>query len=306
MKTFKSFYKAFSFCLLALGLVWAPEAHAQAQSKDQQKCLSSMGSYVSRIDTTQIRANQTCVKTYGKGKLTGSVADCQVADSRGQMQKLSNKITEAQTDPDRGKCLGAAVPDYGFVSTGAAMVAGAQPPQVAFLASIYGADPESVIVDASDRANRDSALCQATIEKSANKIVASEVKSFKSCMTRGLRSRSAPISSEAELENCINDSKLDEKSDKETTKLVDQIGKKCTAKSVDWSTVVAGNCASEASATAYSLCIQEEASCAACLTINGGYGLSIDCDLHDNGVADSSCGLAPSPRGAFVDGPVLF
>ena len=83
-------------------------------------------------------------------------------------------------------------------------------------------------------------------------------------------------------------------------------GKKCTAKSVDWTTVVAGNCASEASAAAYSLCIQEEASCAACLTINGGYGLSIDCDLHDNGVADSSCGSAPSPRGAFVDGPVLF
>ena len=91
MKTLNGFYKAFSFCLLALGLVWAPEAHAQAQSKDQQKCLNSMGGYVSRIDTTQIRANQTCVKTFGKGKLTGSVADCQVADSRGQMQKTAER-----------------------------------------------------------------------------------------------------------------------------------------------------------------------------------------------------------------------
>ena len=306
MKTFKSFYRRFGFCLLAAGLMWVPEVEAQQQSKDQQKCLNSMGGYVSRIETTQVRANQTCVKTYGKGKLTGSVADCLVADSRGQMAKLSSKITESQTDPDRGKCLGAAVPDYGYVATGDAMVAGAQPPQVAFLAAVYGDDPESVIIDATDRANRDEALCQATIEKSANKIVASEVKSFKSCMTRGLRSRSAPISSEAELEACINDTKLDEKSDKETTKLVDQIGKKCTDKGVDWATVVAGNCASEATPTAYSLCMQVEASCAACLAINGGYGLAIDCDLHDNGVSDSSCGAPPSPRGAFVDGPVLF
>jgi hypothetical protein len=291
------FYQTSGAVLLAASLLWVPQADAAAQSKDQQKCLNSMGGYVSRIDTTQIRANQTCVKTYGKGKLETSVADCLVADDRSKMLKLSGKITEAQTDVDRGKCIGAAVPDFGYVATGPAMVAAAQPPQVAFIAAVYGDDPESVIVDSSDRANRSQALCQATIEKSANKIVSSEVKSFKSCMTRGLRSRTAPISDATELAACSSDAKLIERSDKETTKLADQIGKKCTEKSVDWTTVVGGECASEASPTAYSLCIQVKASCAACEIINGGYDLAIDC---------GSCGAVPSTGGAFVDGPVLF
>jgi len=307
MKIFgNGFYQTFGAFILASSLIWVPQAEAAPQSKDQQKCLSSMGGYVTRIDTTQIRANQTCVKTEGKGKLDTSVADCLVADSRGQMQKLSDKITEAQTDPDRGKCIGAAVPDFGYVPTGAAMVAAAQPPQVAFIAAVYGDDPESVIVDSSDRANRSQALCQTTIEKSANKIVASEVKSFKSCMTRGLRSRTAPISDATELAACSSDAKLIERSDKDTTKLVDQIGKKCTEKSVDWATVVGGDCASEATPAAYASCIQTKASCAACEIINGGYDLAIDCDLHDNGAADGSCGDVPSTLGAFVDGPVLF
>ena len=305
--TFNGFSKTLGTLLVGSALVWAPEANAQEQSKDQQKCLSSMGSSVVKIDSTQIRENQTCVKTYGKGKLfVGSVADCQVADSNGKMQKVSDKIDEAQTDADRGKCIGAAVPDFGYVATGAAMVAAAQPPQVAFIAAVYGDDPESVIVDASDKANRGAALCQATIEKAANKIVLSEVKSFKSCMTRGLRSRTAPISDAIELAACSSDSKLVERSDKETTKLADHIGKKCTDKSVDWATVVAGDCASEASPAAYSSCIQIKASCAACEIINGGYDLAIDCDLHDNGAADQSCGDFPSTAGAFVDGPVLF
>ena len=307
MKIFgNGFYQTFGAFLLAGSLLWVPQADAAAQSKDQQKCLNSMGGYVGRIDTTQIRANQTCVKNYGKGKLDTSVADCLVADDRSQMLKLSAKITEAQTDVDRGKCIGAAVPDFGYVATGPAMVAAAQPPQVAFISAVYGDDPESVIVDASDRANRSQALCQATIEKSANKIVASEVKSFKSCMTRGLRDRDMPTSNATELAGCSNDTKLIDKSNKATSKLVDQIGKKCTEKSVDWTTVVAGDCASEATATSYAACIQTKASCAACEIINGGYDLAIDCDLHDNGAADGSCGDVPSTLGAFVDGPVLF
>lgn len=291
-----------AFVGFALLVASASPAAAQAQSKDQQKCLNAMGGYVSRIDTTQAREDQSCVKDYGKGKLTSmTVTECLLADRKGRMAKLEDKIQEKQTDPDRGKCLGDAEPDFGFLAPDA-MVDGVAPEQAAFLSVILGNDPESVIVDATDRANRDQVNCQNTIIRTADKIVATEVKGFKSCMTKGLRSRTDPISSASELAECIDDEKLAEKTDKAEAKLVKMIGKKCTEKSVDWDSVVAGDCASEANPTDYASCVRTAADCTACLAIEGGYGIDIDCDAY----AGATCEGGPSPRGAFVDGPILF
>ncbi|MEO2167221.1 MAG: hypothetical protein ABGY42_03705 [bacterium] len=290
----------------SLSLVVAPDVLAQEQSKDQQRCISSMAGYVTRIDTTQARENQGCVKDYGKDKLGAmTVTACLDADRNGRMGKLETKIQAKQTDADKGKCIGPAQPDFAFVSA-AGMVAGVQPEQAASLANILGATPEAIIVDATDRANRDEANCQNTIIKTADKIISAELKGFKSCATKGLRDRNAPFTSAAELETCINDTKLDEKADKAQVKLVDMIGKRCTDKTVDWTTVVGGACAGEADPTAYAACIRTAANCTACLAINGGYGLSIDCDTYDDGAANATCGGGPSPRGAFVDGPILF
>jgi hypothetical protein len=290
----------------SLSLVVAPDVLAQEQSKDQQKCISSMAGYVTRIDTTQARENQSCVKDYGKGKLGAmTVTQCLDADRKNRMAKLQVKIQEKQTDPAKGKCIGAAQPDFAFVSA-AGMVAGVQPEQAASLANILGATPEALIVDATDRANRDAVTCQITILKTADKIISAELKGFKTCATKGLRDRNAPFTSAAELETCIDDAKLAEKGDKAEAKLVTMIGKKCTDKTVDWDTVVGGACASEADPTAYAACIRTAANCTACLAINGGYGLSIDCDTYDDGAANATCGGGPSPRGAFVDGPILF
>ncbi|MFP6663142.1 MAG: hypothetical protein VCC00_02945 [Deltaproteobacteria bacterium] len=291
---------------LSLGFLGAPDALAQEQTKDQQKCIGSMAGYVVRINLTQARENAGCVKDYGKDKLGAqTVAECLEADRKERMLKLEAKIQEKQTDPDKGKCIGAAEPDFAFVSA-AAMVAGVQPEQVAALADILGATPETLIVDATDRANRDAATCQNTILKTADKITATELKGFKSCVGKGLRARTDAFSSAADLETCIDDVKLAERADKAEAKLVKMIGKKCTEKGIDWDTVVGGACAAEADPTAYAACIRTAANCTACLEINGGYGLAIDCDLYDDGVANSTCGGAPSPRGAFVDGPILF
>jgi hypothetical protein len=301
---------------LSLGLVVAPDVLAQEQTKDQQKCISSMAGYVTRIDTTQARQNQGCVKDYGKGKLGAmTVTECVDSDRKDRMMKLELKIQEKQTDPDKGKCIGAAEPDFvfrtefgGFLLPAASMVDGVQPPQASALFDVLGNTPEAVIVDATDRANRNAATCQNTIIKTSDKIISTELKGFKRCVTKGLRDRTAPFTSAADLEACINDAKLDEKTDKAQVKLVDMIGKKCTDKGVDWSTVVAGDCAAEADPTAYAGCIRVKANCTACTAINGGYGygLDIDCDTYDDGVANGTCGGGPSPRGAFVDGPILF
>jgi hypothetical protein len=300
----------------SLSLVVAPDVLAQEQSKDQQKCISSMAGYVTRIDTTQARENQSCVKDYGKGKLGAmTVTQCLDADRKNRMAKLQVKIQEKQTDPAKGKCIGAAVPDFVFhtefgdlLFPAASMVAEVQPTQAAALFDILGSTPEAAIVDATNRANRDEVNCQNTIIRTADKIISTELKGFKICATKGLRDRNAPFTSAADLESCINDTKLGEKADKAQSKLVDMIGKKCTEKTVDWSTVVAGDCAAEADPTAYAACIRVKANCTACTAINGGYGhwIDIDCDTYDDGFANGTCGGAPSPRGAFVDGPILF
>ncbi len=288
--------------ILLLSLFPPALAYGEAIPKGQQKCLTAMAGYVGRIAATQAKANKNCVKNLGKSKLPAgqSLADCQTADVSGSMLKLTDKITETQSDPDRGKCLGSAVPEFGYVSSAELMVAEARLAQVNFIEAVYGSDPESVIVDSSIRSNRNKAVCQATIDKGANKIVGAQVKMFKSCVARGLRDRTAPISSASALEACMDDLKLAEKSAREASKLETLIGKKCVEKSLDWTTVrselIAGSCATAASPSLYASCIEEQASCAACQILNGGHDLQIDCDLYDDELSNASCGAGgPEP-----------
>lgn len=286
---------------MAVGLAFAAPAAAQVQTPEQRRCFSVMAGNVTRVDTTQARENQKCVGDYAFGKLTTmTVDDCLTADRKGKMARLEARISGKQLD----LCSGADEPDFGFVEA-PDLVAGVLAPQADFLAAVLGPIPELVIVDRTGGGNRDEAVCQNSLLKAADHVIASTLRGFGACGKKGLRSKADPFTSSADLESCIEDARVEAKTDRAVTMLSRKLANRCTARGVDYTTVIAGDCQSEPTEAEWVECITEDALCEACLALNAGYGLGLDCDEVDNGVVDGSC-TGPSPTGAFVDGPILF
>jgi hypothetical protein len=276
-------------------------AGAQVQTSAQRKCFSTMAAAVTRVDTTQARENRKCVGDYGFGKLTTmTVTQCQTADRRGRMARLEARIDAQQLDI----CSGAAEPDFGYV-VAADMIAGVAAPQADFLAAVLGTPPEPVVVDRTGGGNRDEAICQNSVLRSADKVVAGALRAFAICGKNGVRRGADPFDSAADLEGCIDDAKVETKVGRAVQALQSKLASRCAARGIDYTTVVAGACAAEPTAGDYVDCLAESAVCHACQATNAGYDLGIDCDLVDNGASDSSC-TASSPTGAFVDGPMLY
>ncbi|MFP6663752.1 MAG: DUF4215 domain-containing protein [Deltaproteobacteria bacterium] len=279
------------------------------QSKDQQKCLGSQVSYIGKIIKTQAKENATCVKNAGKGKLDGQTLDeCLTADNKGKVAKVETKLTTHQTDPDKGKCL--SEPDFAYVAA-ADFVAAAVPEQIAFMAATLGSDAAATVVDATDKANKNASKCQAMLLKLADKTLQTRLKVFGICLKKELKAKEDGdrIVSTVTAEGCWGEGA--DKVAKAVIKAAELNVKKCDEKGVVFTDVIAGDCTAAGDETAYAECIDERAACRACRILNGTLDLELACDELDDDVLNDSCGAtegsgAGSPRGAFVDGPIIL
>ena len=281
-----------------------------SQSKDQQKCLRSQLGYIAKAAKTQGKENSLCVRDAGKGKLDGSAEDCLTADRKGKVAKLTAKMAEKQTDADKGKCL--SEPDFGYLAA-AEFVPAVTAEDVEFFHNSFAAadDLGDTIVDATDKANKADAGCQAMLLKVSHKIVDARLKTFAKCVEKGLKARDENdrIISAVTMESCWGADA--DKVAKAVAKHAHLNAKKCAEKGADWSTVVAGDCAAATDADEFAACVDDLAACSACNMLNATLGLELDCDDLDDGELNDSCGeeegIPPaSPVGSFVDGPILF
>src|SRR5262252_8798471 len=73
--------------LVAIGtLTVSNTVWAQAQSKDQQNCITKVNRDGLKTHETQAKINRACVKDVGKGKVPPSMAEaCLTADPQGQI-----------------------------------------------------------------------------------------------------------------------------------------------------------------------------------------------------------------------------
>ena len=302
MSRFRSEVRGFGAAVAAFAIAGlVPVAEAQVQSVAQRKCFNAMAGNVTRVDATQARESQKCVGDYAFGRLTTmTVTACQTADRKGKLARLETRIGAKQVD----LCAGAAEPDFGYAAA-TDLVAGVSAPQADFLADVLGTPPEAVIVDRTGGGNRDEAVCQNSLLKGADRIVAGALRAFAFCGKKGLRRAADPFDSAADLAGCIDDAKVETKIGRAVTTLGNKLAGRCTGRGVDYTTVVGGACAAEPSAGDYVDCLAVKALCQACLATNGGYDLGIDCDEVDNDLLDGSCS-GSSPIGAFVDGPIPY
>jgi cysteine-rich repeat protein len=286
-----------SSCLLAAAALSVPaSAHAQAQDKGQQKCISGMNKAAAKLARTQGKENAGCVKDAGKGKLAPgqNAQQCLTADNKGKVAKAVTKTDDAET-----KFCSAVTPDFGL--TDAATVTQAVIGHGARLSNdVFGPLATGIpqppnckdILDPGDKADclatlatvKLEAKCQSGVVKAYEKLAATRWKEFLRCKKAGLKDGS--IVDETGVEDCLfGDSKG--KIGKAVDKIEGTIVKKCAG--LTFSEVIPGSCKSKSGSTAQADCIAALAECRVCRAVNAVDGVNTDCDLQDDGVANLSC-----------------
>jgi len=254
-------------------------AVAQTQNKDEQKCLNAINKDTGKVGAKQGKENAACVKAATKGAAT---AACLTDDVK---MKVANAKAKTVAD-ETAKCTD--LPGFGYTGAAAGNTA-AQDEEIALFVDVYGTvDPTGVI-------STDSLVggCQRAVTKGLEKIVAAKWKQFVSCKKTALKSGADDI---GDLEGCLsgdpNSIAADPKGKiaKKQTKLSDTVTSKCAGVTV--ATTFPGACASTPLA-GLAACLDERAECRVCRALNAIDGLSVDCDLFDDGLMNASCTNPP-------------
>ena len=113
-----------------------------------------------------------------------------------------------------------------------------------------------------------------------------------SCVKKEVANRGDPVATTSRLGGCLDVLAADSggKVARTVAKLATRISKRCIEPGIDLTEILDSDCAAETSASAVAACLNEAASCRACTTAGGVFGLSLDCDDFDDGVTNSSCG----------------
>jgi hypothetical protein len=263
----------------ALALLMSGAAFGQVQRKEQRKCINKLNKDTSKVAAKQGKANFGCVKAARKGIATSA---CLTLDPK---SKVANAKTKTTDDESKHDCLATNAPNFGYTNASSGNSA-AQNGEVDLFVDVYGtSDPTAVISSA-----KSTGKCQAAVTKGIEKVIAAKWKQYVSCKKQTLKGGAMAASALAAcLDGDPNSVTADPKSKiaKTLAKLDNVITvKKCAAETV--STTFPGAC-SGASPASLAFCLDVRAECRLCLAINSIDGLSVDCDLFDDGMANSSC-----------------
>ncbi len=255
-----------------------------SQSKTQQKCLKVLSSLGEKIASQQSREIADCFKDAANGKLASSVAECAVADRKGKLSKMAEKLSVAQDgEPEnRKKTKCTERPDFGWIED-SLMTEGITSTALLFAQDLVGSDLDAVALSG----NKPARNCQQILLKASGKMLATDVREFLVCQ-KGSLANGADTASDVGA--CWSTVRADAKGKR--AKAADKFAKlanaKCSDAGVPFSTVASGSCAG-APASGFAACLQPKSLCAACRIINEMEGLGADCDEIDDGEANASC-----------------
>jgi len=279
------------FGVLALAaLLAATPAWAQPQSKQQERCITTMNKVGVRLAATQGKENLTCLDASLKGKLPVDLTanDCLTADTRGRISRLRIKLHTTQQ-----KACSGTKPSFGY--TNAIKIASSVPAEsVALVGEVFDAPLDDAL--ASGVADSVVAKCQFSMAKAYEKLSAARMKQFYLCKKEGLKQET--ITGAAMLESCIVADPKDRVA-KARARVLDVVTSACQG--VDLDVAFPGMCKSfKANAVDFANCISSRSDCHDCIAINEMDGLLHSCDLQDDGVVNSSC---RSCGNGFTEGP---
>ncbi len=289
-------------CLVILAMT-ATVGLAAPQIKDQQKCLNDVTKAGANVVKTQGKANWKCLRYGNQGKADklgdpGDTLTAQACLTNDVGDKVSQKKSKTVAK-DVQRCLGVptGMPDYGY--TGAAAVnnsASLEP--IELVAAIFGGDLDAAVVD--DDSDSDGARCQQEVLKGANRIVDDGWKIIRLGLKDGYKgkkrragvSADTPISSSDNMQGEILAQVLDDVKGKiqgEVDKLGSKAQQRCGTALTSIALMFPGECSTAADVTELVDCVAGLAKAHLYQAAAGFYGMSLACDLTDDGVHNESC-----------------
>ncbi len=246
--------------VLTGGIMLAPAAFAQPQSKGQAKCLNAMVKRAAKLVKAQGREIDRC--TYEAAANGGLANACLSADPNGKIAAATQKLIATETK----SC--SETPDFGYV--GATVLAqAATAHRIAFVerSTSVGYLPSS------------DADCARVFLKGAGKIFATKLSLFARCLKRGLAD--STIQSSNDVAACM--SVFDGTSEPKIVKALASLTAKMAKSGCDSTTIPV--CQDDVDR-----CADQASSCHGCEMLRIGGDLSVDCDLVDgDGGSQLSC-----------------
>lgn len=260
---------------LSLALAFtASSVGAQSQSKAQQKCINVLNKGMAKVSKTQAKAGQSCSSKFAKGK-EADADTC--AFSAAKVDTARTKNCDAETK----SCTTPMVtPDFGKTSCGS-VNAWAEGQTSSLLYNLIGFPLNTNLTPCST--SKAACKCEAFLIKSANKLLATYAKDFNKCKKTGLKNGS--IMSAANLNSCVG---IDAKGKiaKLEGKILGQLPKRCGGISP---ALPHGLCNAAVTDLGVRDCVRSSVRCSFCSIAAGSDALTVNCELFDDGLANSSC-----------------
>ncbi len=288
---------------LAILAFSAAVAVAAPQTTDQQKCLNDVTKAGANVVKTQGKANWKCLRYANQGKTeklgdageTLNAQACLTNDVGGKVDKKQQKTIVK----DGQRCLDApaSMPDFAYTGAVAVNDAG-KGEAIELVAAIFGPDLDAAVVD--DEVDSDGARCQQEILKGANRITDDGWKVVRLGLKDGLKGkkRRAGVSPDDpifSLDNMQGEA-LAQTFDDVKSKIqgeVDKLGAKaqqrCPAALTSIASMFPGDCSASADVGALVDCVAGLAKAHLFQSVAGFYGMSVACDLTDDGLHNESC-----------------
>lgn len=288
--------------LLASGALAAP------QSSSQQRCLNHLTKAGSDVVRHQGKANLACLRDAARGRVDdlgdpGDVLTAQACLTNDVGDKVARKAQKT-VDRDATHCQGADTPGFGYLG-GAAVNAAAAASSRAIVAALFGPDLDAAVID--DDVDGAGADCQEEVLKGANRIVDDMWKVARRAVADGLRGRNReagaaatlPAHSRENLEGEILAQTLDDAAGKiqgEVARLGSKATHDCAGATTPIAQLFPGACASAPDVAAVVDCAVGAARGHFYQGVAGLYGMTVECDLTDDGAHDESCISADQRR----------
>jgi M6 family metalloprotease-like protein len=276
--------------LIGLLLLWPGPSPAQVQDKAQQGCITSLQKASAKIQKFQGKESYACISAAVVGR-ESDPSSCISADAKGKVAKASG-ATQSFFDKKCGT-----PPDFGIATVAEINQASVYFPKL-LLEDVLGADLAAASVDV----DRGGGLCQRAVVKGFDKLYQSALKSLLLCQQTALRNGTATDGASL-IEPCLAELTADPKGllASARDKLARDLVKRCGP--LDLPTTLPGRCAAEGDSGAVASCIADRVDCRLCQTANETGGTSADCDLFDDGIANSSCTAPASACGNHLLDP---
>lgn len=268
--------------ILALSLaVLGTTAPAVAQIGNP-KCVDKLNNFAGKVSDTQAKKIRGCIKTEGKGKLSGTVEACVAGDAKQKLQKSQSKVSGLFAN----LCLGQANTD--LVTTAAAINAAHAEAPADLIHDIFGADLDSGVLQQSKPANQ----CQDRLAQRSGQMFTAWVKRLRACVKAEMKGGAATAAEV--VSGCLNAAPVrgagsalydpKDKIGKSAGKLATDVAKACTNAAVDLDVVAPASCLGGGIQGDFAACVQDLVECRACEAVAAATGLDIDCDTVDNDV----------------------